>query len=191
VKLNARTVAGLKLPDGKTEKIFWDDELKGFGFRLRSERGRLSRKWVAQYRTKGRQRRQTIGDYVKVTAEQARAAAKVTFGEVAAGKDPQGDRRAQRLSAARSLKSIAESFLDVKQSTLRPASYRMAKLYLLTGSYFRPLHSSAITDITRADVANCLNRIIRSASQHCRASQHQLIISVCAVCMTALAAEMS
>ena len=41
----------------------------------------------------------------------------------------------------------------------------MAKLYLLSGSCFRPLHSSAITDITRADVASCLNRIIRESGR--------------------------
>ena len=41
----------------------------------------------------------------------------------------------------------------------------MAKLYLLSDNYFRPLHSSAITDITRADVASCLNRIIRDSGR--------------------------
>ena len=86
VKLNQRKVAGLKLPSGTRDKIYFDDEMKGFGFRLRSEGARLSRTWVAQYRAKGRTRRLTIGDYEKVTAEQARAAAKVTFGEVAAGR---------------------------------------------------------------------------------------------------------
>src|SRR6516165_2924047 len=52
----------------------------------------------------------------------------------------------------------------MKQSTLRPASYRMAKLYLL-GGHFRALHPSAIPDITRADVASCLNRIIRDSGR--------------------------
>jgi integrase len=163
VKLNARTVARLnKLPEGKTEKFYWDDELKGFGFRLRREGSRLHRTWVVQYRAKGRGRRQTIGDYEKVPAEQARAAAKVTFGEVAAGKDPQGEKQRQRLGATRTLRSIADDYLAMKQNKLRPASYRMAKLYL-TGGYFTPLHSSGITDITRADIAPCLNRIERDS----------------------------
>jgi integrase len=83
------------------------------------------------------------------------------LGRIAIGEDPQSDRQAQRLSAARSLKSVAETYLEMKQATLRPTSYRMARLYLLTGSHFRPLHSSAITDITRADIASCLNRIVR------------------------------
>src|SRR5215469_9393919 len=165
LKLNQRNVARLKLPNGKTEHFEWDDELKRFGFRLRSEGARLSRTWVVQYRARGRTRRLKIGDAETLTAEQARAAAKVALGKVDTGFDPQGDKQAQRLSAARSLKSVAETYLEMKQATLRPASYRMAKLYLLSGSYFRPLHSSAITDITRADVASCLNRIIRDSGR--------------------------
>ena len=165
MKLNARSVAGLKLPSDKNEKFYWDDEVKGFGFRLRREDkkgSRLSRTWVAQYRAKGRGRRQTIGDYEKVPAEQARAAAKVIFGEVAAGKDPQGEKERQRLGAGRTLRSITDDYLAMKQDKLRPVSYRMARLYL-TGGYFRPLHSSAITNITRADIAPCLNRIERDS----------------------------
>ena len=164
VKLNQRNVAGLKLPKGALDKIYFDDGLRGFGFRLRSEGSRLSRTWVAQYRARGRTRRQTIGDYEKVAAEQARATAKVIFGEVAAGKDPQSVRQEQRLSAARSLRSVAETYLEMKAATLRPASLRMARHYLL-GGHFRVLHSSAVTDIERSDVASCLNRITRDSGR--------------------------
>jgi hypothetical protein len=126
LKLNQRNVAGLKLPNGALDKIYFDDELKGFGFRLRNEGGRLSRTWVVQYRARGHTRRQTIGDYEKVAAEQARAAAKVIFGEVAAGKDPQSDRQAQRLSATRSLRSVAETYLE-RGCDLRPGTTEMGQ----------------------------------------------------------------
>ena len=101
VKLNQRNVAGLKLPKGALDKIYFDDGLRGFGFRLRSEGSRLSRTWVAQYRARGRTRRLKIGDAETLTAEQARAVAKVTLGKVDTGFDPQGDKQAQRLGAAR------------------------------------------------------------------------------------------
>jgi len=42
-----------------------------------------------------------IGDAETLTAEQARAVAKVTLGKVDTGFDPQGDKQAQRLGAAR------------------------------------------------------------------------------------------
>jgi integrase len=166
VKLNARTVARLKLPEGKTEHIFFDGDLKKFGVRLRlSEIGHLSRTHVVQYRTKGRQRRITIGNCEELTPEQARAAAKAILAKVALGEDPQGEKQAQRLGAALTLRSVVLDYLAAKQSTLRPASYRMAKLYLLTGSYFRALHSYGINSITRAHIAQRLNSIIQNSGR--------------------------
>jgi integrase len=163
VGLNAKNAAGLKL-DGKREQFFWDDKLTGFALRLRreGEDSRLHRCWIAAYRVKGRYRRMTIADYEKLTAEQARAAAKKIFGRVAHGEDPMAERQRERLGAARTLRAVIDDYLAMKAGQLRPASLRGARLYLL-GGYFRPLHASAITDITRADVAVRLNAIIKDS----------------------------
>jgi integrase len=161
MRLNARTITGLKLPSGKSEKIYWDSELKGFGFRLRGEGGgRTSRTFITQYRAKGRTRRQTIGDYETLTFEQARTAANVILAKVRLGEDPQGEKQRQRLGAARSLRAVIDSYLASKAGQLRPASLREAHRYLV-GGYFRALHPAAVTDITRADIATRLNAIIQ------------------------------
>jgi hypothetical protein len=47
MKLTQKSAAALKLESGKTEQFFWDDELPGFGLRLRG----VHRTWVAQCRT--------------------------------------------------------------------------------------------------------------------------------------------
>ena len=48
MRLDAKTVAALKL-DGKTDAIFFDDDLPGFGHRLRlGAGGKLRRSWIAQ-----------------------------------------------------------------------------------------------------------------------------------------------
>jgi integrase len=147
-----------KLPDGKNERFFWDDELTGFGLRLRKEKaGKLHRTWVAQYRINGRQRRATW-PYEKLAAEQARDAAKVVLAKVALGEDPQGTKEKERASAARTLRTIVDDYLAMKAAELRLESYRITKGYL-TGYHFRPLHSSAIAAIGRADIAPCLNKI--------------------------------
>ena len=172
VRLNARNAAGLSLPDGKDEKFYWDNELKGFGLRLRreGERSRLHRCWVAGYQLKGRYQRMTIADYEKLTAELARVEARKIFGKVARGEDPKAERRAQRLGATRSLRAVIDEYLALKPlkvnkttgEKLRAATLRAARLYL-TGGYFRPLHASPITDITQADIATRLNAIIRDS----------------------------
>jgi hypothetical protein len=47
MKLTDRTAAGLKVPQGKIESIYFDDEVPGFGLRLRAGG---SRRWIFQYR---------------------------------------------------------------------------------------------------------------------------------------------
>jgi len=164
MKLDQKSAAAQELESGKTEQFFWDDELKGFGLRLRNEGGRLHRTWVVQYRTKGRQRRQTIARFEKLRAKQARDAATVVFAKVALGEDPQAVKEAERASAARALRIVVTDYLAMKESTLRPASYRVTRIYL-TGRYFRPLHSRGVAEIGRADIVPCLNRITRDSGR--------------------------
>ena len=55
--LDRSTITKLKLERDKSDQIFFDDELHGFGCRLRNTNGRLRRSWIVQYRIKGRTRR--------------------------------------------------------------------------------------------------------------------------------------
>jgi integrase len=162
MKLTQKSTAALKLPHGKTDHIEFDDDLTGFGLRLRGKDGG-HRTWIAQYRINGRQRRATW-PYQKLNAEQARDAAKKVFAKVALGEDPAAAKEKERASAARTLRVIVDDYLAMKESTLRPESYRVTKGYL-TGYHFRPLHSSAIAAIGRADIAPCLNKIIRESGR--------------------------
>jgi len=50
MKLTAKTTPSVKLPTGKTDHIEWDDQLAGFGLRLRANGDRVGRSYVAQYR---------------------------------------------------------------------------------------------------------------------------------------------
>jgi integrase len=161
VRLNARNAHAQELERGEKEKFFWDDELKGFGLRLRreGEDSRTHRCWVVGYQLKGRYQRFTLADYEKLTAEQARVEARKLFGKVARGEDPMAERRqANRLGDALTLRSVVDDYLAKKADKLRPASLRAARLYL-TGGYFRPLHPVGISAITRADIASRLNKI--------------------------------
>ena len=47
MKLTQKTVAALALLDGKSEAIFFDDDLPGFGVRIRVGGART---WVFQYK---------------------------------------------------------------------------------------------------------------------------------------------
>jgi integrase len=101
----------------------------------------------------------TLGDVAKLSAEQARTEAKRIFGDLTRGIDPLAERQAQRLGAAKTLRSVIDTYLERKQATLRPSSYRMARSYLTDPRFFGPLHSAGIADIDRADIAVRLTRI--------------------------------
>jgi len=98
MKLTAKAVAALtELPlkdldrpelGTKAEHIAWDDDLPGFGYRLRVSGSKILRTWVAQYKRAGATRRITLGAANVLSAEQARLAAKKVLGAVALGQDP-------------------------------------------------------------------------------------------------------
>jgi integrase len=164
LKLDPKIIPALALPRGRTDEICWDAELEGFGLRLRRRRdGGLLRNWVAQYRADGHTRRVTIGSADKIVPVQAREAARKLLARVELGHDPQAEKAAKRLQAARTVRSVIDGYLDAKQGELRPESFRVTKLYL-AGAYFRPLHPMAVTAVTRTDVATCIRGIVRKHS---------------------------
>jgi integrase len=164
MKMDAKAIARLMLPAGKRDAIYFDRDLPGFGLRLRaSGDGQVRRTWVAQYRSHGRTRRMKIGTAEKLSPEEARRAARKVLASVELGNDPQAERARARLEQARTLNSIAKSYLEAREEELRPASYRVTKLYLTGKAYFGPLFSTAIGDITRADVAARITAIKRNS----------------------------
>ena len=54
MKLTAKFVATAELPPGRDDHVIWDDELAGFGLRLRAGSGRVRRTFIVQYRVAGR-----------------------------------------------------------------------------------------------------------------------------------------
>jgi hypothetical protein len=125
MKLDAKSVAALDL-GGKTDLIVFDDELKGFGYRLRSAAGgKVLRSWLVQYRRAGATRRLLLGAANVLTAEAARTAAKKALARVALGEDPQAD-RADRRNKDRLTRfdAMVKEYLAWKEAKVRASSFR-------------------------------------------------------------------
>jgi integrase len=161
MRLDSKTVAALKL-GGKSDQIVFDDQLPGFGFRLRrAAGGRINKSWIAQYRRAGGTRRVLIGNANVINAEAARAAAKKILAQVALGGDPQADRVDRRAKDRLAVRSVVAEYLEAKKNEVRPRTLVEAARYLSTGAYFRPLHAMPIDTVKRRDIASCLVAISR------------------------------
>jgi integrase len=154
VKLTKATIAGLALPPGKFDAIFFDDDMPGFGVRLRAGGKAV---WVIQYRVGVQQRRETLGDIRKIELEVARKTAKARFAAVTLGSDPAAEKAEAAARAKLTLGAVVDQYLAFKADKLRPKSLRESTRYLCKS--WRPLHSIPIHKIKRADVATGLQRI--------------------------------
>jgi integrase len=164
MKLDSKTIAGLKLPDGKNDIIYWDQDLSGYGYRLRRSGDKVRGTFIAQYRHHRNSRRFLIGTADKLSASQARDQAKKVLAQVELGHDPQQQREDQRRKEVpHSLSATVHDYLAAKKGKLRPRSYIEVERYL-TGRYFKTLHHTDIGNIARRDVAGCLNKIVAPVS---------------------------
>jgi integrase len=159
MKLTQASIERLALPAGKSEAIIFDDDVPGFGLRIR-EGG--SRTFIVQYALGGRQRRMTIGTAKILDAAKARQTARNLLARVRLGHDPAAERTEARVRASdEPLGAIIGHFLARQERRLRPRSYDDTRRYL--ERYLKPLHELHLASINRATVAVRLGKI---ANEH-------------------------
>jgi len=154
MKLTRAAVQTLSLPSGKSELLVFDDEIPGFGVRLRAGG---SRNWIVQYKVGKKHRRLTFGSVAVLDAGKARERARDILAAVRIGRDPAGEKIETRARADETVGAIVERFLARQQTRLRPRSYVETARYLQT--HWKPLSSLALAKVSRAVVANRLSAI--------------------------------
>jgi integrase len=160
MKLTAKSIAGLSLGE-RSDIIHFDDDLAGFGYRLRrSPSGKVNASWIVQYRRGGASRRVLLGAGNVISADQARTAAKTILAKVQLGEDPQQAKSDRRSRDQLSVRAMVDEFLEQRRPRLRPKTYNELVRYL-TGPYLRQLHGMAVDSVTRKDVASALVRMQR------------------------------
>src|SRR5262245_55931925 len=110
MKLTKRTVAGVALDPGRDIYI-WDDEVRGFGLRVKPTG---VRSFIVQYRnSSGVSRRITIGKSGILTVEEARMLAKRALADVINGGDPAAKRSEQR--RAMTMRQLCRAYLEAAE----------------------------------------------------------------------------
>ncbi len=170
MKLTQANAERLTLPVGARDKIFFDDDLPGFGLRLR-DGGKRS--WIAQYRVGAKQRRVSIGTVETTRADEARNRAKNILSKVYLGGDPQMEKAEARAQASATLRNLVERYLDERAANrLKPRSLQEVERHLRV--LWSPVAELPVKRVTRADVAAQLGKIAKQngpfAANRARAS---------------------
>jgi len=153
MKLTSKAVAALMLPSGKDDHIEWDDDLPGFGYRLRKSGDKVGRSWVAQYRHAGQTRRMTLGSASVLSSEQARGEAKKILAQAQLRQDPASERKRKAASDRFTFAALAEQYLAAKKPDLRDRTFTEMQRYLQSSAYFGSLFNVPVDAITRRDIA--------------------------------------
>lgn len=165
MKLTAKSISTAKLEPGETDRIFFDDDLPGFGLRVRAGG---SRSWVFQYLLGDKQRRMSLGPATPESFKTTKGTdRRPTLGirdrvaqlslDVKHGKDPQGEKVESRARAGDTFEVVAADYLKAKKAATRPGSYEETERHILKHS--RPLNRLQVAKIKRRDIAGLLGTI--------------------------------
>jgi integrase len=157
-KLTAKTIDAQKLGFGKKEVILYDEDIPGFGLRIR-EGG--SRTLVLSYKIGKRSRRLNLGPAVKEAFPDVRKRALDLLAQVRLGQDPAAAKDAGRRQAAETFSKIAERFLVEHEKAVKPKTYAQSERYLTVAA--KPLAGNPIATITKRDIAELLSSTVANS----------------------------
>ena len=153
MKLTQKAVDAISL---QADLVVWDDDTPGLGYRVQS--GKHS--WIVRYRVAGKQRQKSLPGGLPLKLARTHAA-EIRTGAVRGG-DVIAEGRAAATAAqqraattrARSLGDLVERYLPDAAKRLRPASLRVATLYLT--KHWATLHERAADELTRREIIEVL-----------------------------------
>lgn len=156
MQLTAAAIRALTLPAGVLDKTFFDDDLPGFGLRLRA--GGAAR-WIVMYDRGGKTRRVTLGTPAVLNLAAARTKAKDLLASIRLGGDPAADKRQAEERAAETFGALLRRYFVFKQAKAKPGSRSFKEVERHLAKYARPLHARPLTAINRRAIAGLVSLI--------------------------------
>jgi integrase len=158
MKLTATAVRTASIPADKSEAIFFDEDVPGFGLRVR-ERG--SRTFVFQYKLGSKQARMSLGAASAVKLPDARKTAEKLYARVKLGQDPANEKSDARVKAAQTFAATAKQFLDTLRTRYRPRAYKEIERHLTKNA--SALDKMQVAKIARHDIASVIEAVTKNS----------------------------
>jgi integrase len=153
-RLTDKSIRTLVCPEGTSERTYFDDDVPGFGLRVRASG---VRSWLCQYAKHGKTKKVTLGSPDIVSLGAARARAREIMAAVRLGGDPAKAKAEAREAAANTVGALIPRFLDRQRQRLKPRSMIETTRHLM--KHAKPLHGQSIKAIDRRMVAQLLETI--------------------------------
>jgi integrase len=162
MKLTPSAIKSLALPAGKTDHTHWDDDVGGFGLRIRASGNRT---WILQYDHAGRTKRITLGSSSEMDAGAARKAAETLRARIKLGGDPASEKATAREEAARaageSFGALVPAYLKHQRASVSPRWYVEIERHLNVQA--KALHGRPVAAITLRDIADMLDKLTETS----------------------------
>jgi integrase len=178
MKLTAASVAKLALQEDEKDKIYRDDDLSGFGYRLRRTGNGINRTWVIQYRI-GRDQRRISLDASKFEIGAARKVAKDYLARVQLGQDPAAERdklREEANAVKLNLGDVAARYLSTKRDVLSASTLNATERHLHRD--FVKLMARPVAEIARSEIAATLQDVIKQRGRTAAARARSTLSTV-------------
>jgi integrase len=155
MKLTVKTTAALRLASAERDKIWFDDDIAGWGLRIR---GGGKRAWIFQYAIGGRTRRLTFGTYPAMSVTTARAQAEQLHAQTKLGRDPAQEKADVKAHAGETFGDCLSFYLGRRraQGKLRDTTLSETERHLNVN--LRALHNLRIDKLDRRAIAAELSR---------------------------------
>ena len=155
MRFTVKTTDALRLAPGERDKIWFDDDIAGWGLRIREGGKRV---WIFQYAVGGRTRRLTFGAYPAMSVTTARAQAEQLHAQTKLGRDPAREKADAKARARETFEHCLSLYLHHRraQGKLRATTLSETERHL--NANLRALHDIGINQLDRRAFAAELSR---------------------------------
>ena len=153
-----------KIGKPKSDHVQFDEKFAGFGLRIRRdpETGNEHRSYIFQYKIGSKHRRLNCGAVGKVSADDARRAAKKHAAALINHEDPANKKEVARAQASHTIGATIADYLEAKRAEMAPTAHDADNKRFLE-RFWKPLHGLSLGGVARANVATELRRIAKDS----------------------------